>query len=43
MGGKFFLYVNHSREVTSDKIASFSVWQVESTSLEYTPRKVYAR
>lgn len=27
IGGKFFLYVNHSREVTSDKISSFSTWR----------------
>lgn len=29
IGGKFFLYVNHSREVTSDKISSFSALRAE--------------
>lgn len=38
IGGKFFLYVNHSREVTSDKISSFSTWK-ETTISQYTHRE----
>lgn len=40
IGGKFFLYVNHSREVTSDKMLSFSTWRPEITILQIDPHKL---
>lgn len=39
IGGKFFLYVNHSREVTSDRISSFSTRGAEITIVQLQPQR----